>query len=110
MFELYGPARTEFLNYVRTISVANDGGRWRMDLGGTPIPYEEQSWFDAKRVKDRFQVEHLASLLRTIGIDAFNERYYGERGVLLERHGPTAPGLREYTLAEVQAPSTGAKD
>lgn len=109
MFEFYGPERTEFLNYLRTISVANDGGRWRMDQSGKPLPCEQTSWFEAKRVKDRFQVEHLASLLRALGIDAFDERYYGADGVLVERQGPTAPGFREYELAEVHATWTSGK-
>ena len=61
------------------------------------------SWFGARQVKDRFREEHLASLLRSLGIDAFNQSFYRSEGLLLERHGPTAAGCREYQLSEVQA-------
>lgn len=103
MFELYGANQTDFLNYIRAISAANDGGRWRFDQAGTPLPGEDARWFAAKQVKQRFKEEHLEALLRTLDIEAFDEHFYGEQGVIIERHGPTAAGLREYDLAEVQA-------
>lgn len=103
IFELYGAERTEFLNYVRTISVANDGGRWRMDQSGEPLPGEDPSWFSARQVKDRFREEHLALLLRSFGIEAFDQAFYRRDALLIERHGPTAPGYREYQLAEIQS-------
>jgi len=103
IFELYGPDKTDFLNYVRTISVANDAGQWHVDQSGVPLAGEEKSWFGARKLKDRFREEHLAALLHSLGIDAFDERFYASKGVLIERHGPTAVGSREYQLAEVQA-------
>jgi hypothetical protein len=103
MFELYGSEKTDFLNYLRTISVANDGGRWRFDEAGSPLEGEDSSWYSPRNVKDRFRLEHLTSLLRTLGIDAFSEAFYAERGTLFERHGPAAAGLREYGLAEARA-------
>jgi hypothetical protein len=97
MFELFGPEP-------RTISVANDGGRWRMDLMGTLLPGEDPSWFAPRSVKDRFREEHLVALLQSMGLDVFNEEFYAGEGVLIEHYGaPNPPGYREYTLEEVQA-------
>lgn len=103
IFELYGPERTGFMNYVRTMSVTNDGGRWRMDQSGAALPGEDPSWLHARQVKDRFREEHLGSLLMTLGIDAFNPSFYRSEGLLIERHGPTAAGCCEYQLSEIQA-------
>lgn len=103
IFELYGPENTEFLNYVRTISVANDGGRWRFDQSGTPLEFEDAKWFSPRTIRERFQEEHLALLLRRMGLNAFEESFYGTHARLLERHGPTANGYEELELSEVQA-------
>jgi hypothetical protein len=109
IFELYGPAETDFLNYQRTISVANDGGRWRLDRGGTPLPAEDSSWFASRMVKDRFRVEHLAALLGTFGLDAFNESFYRPIGKLIEKHGPPVKGSVEYDLAAAKSRSSPGK-
>jgi hypothetical protein len=101
IFELYGPEKTNFLNYVRTISVANDGGRWRIDLGGTPLASEDEAWFSPRKVADKFEHEHLAALLNSLGIDAYDESFYLPQGVLVERSGPTGPGYAEYHLEDL---------
>lgn len=103
IFELYGPERTYFLNYVRTISVANDGGRWRFDQGGTPLPHEDASWFSARTIKDRFSHEHLVALLRGMGLAPFDASFYESKGVMIERSGPTAVGYEEYQLADLRS-------
>ena len=74
-----------------------------MDQYGAPLPGEDASWFQARQIKERFREDQLASLLKTLGVDAFNAGFYGSEGVLIERHGPTAAGYREYSLSEVQA-------
>lgn len=101
IFELYGPNNTDFLNYVRTISVARDGGRWRFDQAGQPLGSEEPSWFAARAVRDRFPLSALAELLSRIGIDAFDESFYIAGGTLIERRGPLLPGCREFGLGDL---------
>lgn len=107
IFELYGAEQTAFMNYVRTISVANDGGRWRIDQFGPCLAGEDASWLRARQVKDRFRLEHMAVLLRSIGIDAFEAGYYAPSATLVSRVGPSAVGCREYSLSEVQAEWAG---
>jgi hypothetical protein len=53
-FELFGPLDTDFLNYVRTVSVAFDGGKWRFTATGTPQAFEEIDAYKARRTRDRF--------------------------------------------------------
>lgn len=104
MFELYGPdVPGQPLNTLRALSVANDGGRWRMDLSGTALPGEQPAWLAAKSVRDRFLPEHLAAILRTLDIDAFAASFYGSPGALIEHWGPPVRGYRERSLEEVQA-------
>jgi len=102
IFELYGPDQTEFLNYVRTISVVKDGSRWRFDQSGTALSAEDPSWYAPRTVADRFRVEHLALLLRRLGADAFDENFYRGDAAVVERHGPTVPGCHEYELDEAR--------
>lgn len=104
MFELYGPeVPGQPLNTLRALSVANDGGRWRMDVSGPPLRGEDPAWLAAKSVRHRFLPAHLAAVLRSLGIDAFDASFYGSPGVLVERWGPPVPGYRERSLEEVQA-------
>jgi hypothetical protein len=103
IFELYGPEQTEFLNYIRTISVANDGGKWRFDQSGRPLEVEDASWFTSRSVKNRFQDEHLSLLLKRLGLKPFEENFYGSEGRLIERHGPTVPECKEFQISDVQA-------
>lgn len=52
---------------IRSITCADDGGRWTFDLAGTQLPIEERFDYDARRKRDRFTKQDLADLLRSIG-------------------------------------------
>ena len=43
ILEAYGGKATDFLNYVRSVSVANDGGKWVFSQAGAPFPFEDKS-------------------------------------------------------------------
>jgi hypothetical protein len=81
-FELFGPHQTHFINFVRTVSVANDDG-WRFEVSGEPQPFEDQMAYTRKRVRDRFTSEMLADYCSALGIDVFNPAAYGPRAVLV---------------------------
>jgi hypothetical protein len=103
IFELYGPTEDQaFLNYQRTVSVANDGGRWRFSQSGTPLDFEDPSIFAVRSVRDRFGFEHLVRYLAQFGISGFDASFYTGDGFLVERHGPHAPDMREYRLEDVR--------
>jgi hypothetical protein len=104
---VYGPDRTHFLNYVRTIGLIHDGDRWSFDQTGTPFPFENLAAYGARRKRDRFTFEMLEHYLAELGLEPFNEDFYrtapDEPARLIERHGQRPPGLRELTLEEVRA-------
>ncbi len=104
--EVYGPEKTHFLNYVRSISLVNDGGRWDFSQNGTPFPFEDVSRYAARRKKDRFTFEMLERYLSELGLSPFDEKFYlpdsAGAAQLVEKNGPAPPGLREYTLMEVR--------
>jgi hypothetical protein len=102
IFELYGPRSTTFLNHERSIAVANDGGRWIFQQAGTPLPFEQLEAYGARSIRDRFNIELLDRYLQALGIHAFDEAFYKHEGVLLERVGPLAANVQEYSLDEVR--------
>jgi hypothetical protein len=102
IFEVYGPKQTSFLNYERSIAVANDGGKWKFEQAGAPLEFECQEAYRARAVRDRFTPEMLERYLLALGIHAFDSEFFGPEARLLERRGPHAVGLREYSLREVR--------
>jgi hypothetical protein len=104
VFELFGPQRTDWLNSVRSIAVANDGGRWTFEMEGEPLPFEATENYTAKRVSDRLTPEMLKSYCAALGIQAFEEDYYAPEHVatLIELTGAAPVGVRECSLEEAQ--------
>jgi len=98
-FELFGAEKTEFLNYIRTVSAANDGGKWVFSATGTVQDFEETDQYNAKRVADRFTPEMLERYAKALGIDLFDPDFYGGRGSLFESGG----ALRQMSLREAKA-------
>jgi hypothetical protein len=101
-FELFGPLPTEFINYVRTVSVINDGGRWRFDANGTVQWFEDVSRYEARRVRSRFDAAMLRDYCRALGVDPFDTSAYGPQGALVTTPLPPAPGGHVMSFAEVQ--------
>lgn len=87
-FELYGPERTDFLNYVRSISVVNDGGRWRFDALGEVQPFEVTENYRRRRVAERFDEEMLVDYCAALGLRPFDPNFYSGAGVLLATRRP----------------------
>jgi hypothetical protein len=81
-FELYGPTRTHFLNYVRTVSLTNDDG-WQFDATGTVQPFEDVQAYERPRIRERFTSDMLSRYCKAIGVDVFNSAAYGPRAVLV---------------------------
>jgi hypothetical protein len=98
---LLGPLRTDFLNYVRTISVVHDG-RWRFDAAGTVQDFEDPEQYQARRVRDRFTSELLSRYCEALGVRPLDEEFYLDAGVLLERPLPLPAAAVTMTLTEAQ--------
>ena len=56
----------------RSISCADDGGRWDFHLEGDPLAVEEEFDYDARRKRDRFTRDDLGLLLRDLGVRPVN--------------------------------------
>ncbi|WP_146209861.1 hypothetical protein [Vitiosangium sp. GDMCC 1.1324] len=105
MLEMFGPRRTTGLNYVRTLAVSNDGGRWVFDQSGEPFSFEKLEQYQARRLRDRFTFDMLKEYLRHLGLSPFEEDFYLPEGApawLVERKSPVSPKHKEYTLAQVR--------
>lgn len=106
IFELYGPQDTDFLNYIRSITLANDGGKWVFAQSGTPLPFEDTSLYKARDVKQRFNFDTLQQYLKNLNLFPFEEDFYlpasNNKAILIEKSGPVNPNLKEYSLAEAR--------
>lgn len=68
VLEVYGPSGEPPLAMERSITAANDGGRWIFETAGAAYPFEDESAY-ARRVKaDRFTTDMLYSYLRALGV------------------------------------------
>lgn len=102
-FELFGPLDTEFLNYVRTVSVTFEGSRWQFNATGTEQAFEEVDVYGARRVRDRFTSAMLERYCKALGIDVFEPTAYGPGAVLVESSVPMAPDGKVMSLQQAQA-------
>jgi hypothetical protein len=100
-FEMLGPFKTDFLNYIRTVSASFDGN-WVFDVFGTPQDFEELDAYRAPRARDRFTSEMLERYCKALGLDVFNPQAYGPRAVLVRSEVEVPPNGKVMTLHEVQ--------
>jgi len=61
---------------VRTISVMNDGSRWRFYQEGDPLPQEDPAWVLGPRIADRFSENALVLLADSVGVRLLSESFY----------------------------------
>ena len=101
-FEPFASERQEFLNYERSISAANDGGRWVFSATGTVRPYENIAQYDAPRVRDRFTPEMLEKYCVALGIKLFDADFYGPDAILIEVNDPLPRHHPVLTLVEAR--------
>ncbi|WP_309891522.1 hypothetical protein [Archangium sp.] len=105
VLEVYGPRQTDWLNYLRTLHVAHDGGRWVFGQSGEPFPFERLEQYQARRVRDRFTFDMLEEYLHHLGLSPFEEDFYlpqGSSAWRVEMTGAVVPSYREYTLAQAR--------
>jgi hypothetical protein len=109
IWEVYAPESlggAPPLGYLRSVSCANDGGRWTFDTSGSPFSFEELERYSAPRKKDRFDRDLLTSYLARLGSRPFDHDFYAVAlstpSALVEarRRWPSPP--REYSFDEVQ--------
>jgi hypothetical protein len=102
-FEMFGPVRTEFLNYVRTISLIHDGARWRFDANGTVQDFEDLDAYQRRRVRDRFTLANLIDYCAALGVAPFDQDFYPGPSVLLETPATPPREAKVLSLSEARA-------
>jgi hypothetical protein len=101
-FELFAPEPREISNHERSVSAANDGGRWCFNVFGTVQPYEKIDQYKARKIKDRFTPEMLEAYCEALGIKLFDAEFYGPDGILITIHDPLPPNHKPLTLREAR--------
>ena len=110
-FEIYEPVDTDFLNYGRTLNLSNEDGKFVFTNRGTPFSFEDTSRYGLQNLRERLTPDILEEYLHQLGIDVFDEDFYDcgrERmAILIEKQGPTAPKLEEFTMVQAQRKKRG---
>jgi hypothetical protein len=76
-FALYGPKKTDWLNRIRQVGVANDVSGWEFSADGEIQPYEQAQNYRKRKIVDRFTVGMLESYCRALNIELFDAEFYG---------------------------------
>ena len=110
IWEVYAPVELGGippLCYRRSVSAANDGGRWVFDESGEPFPFEQLDQYMLPRKRDRFTRELLAEYLAEFDLDPFSDSFYrvsvDSPAVVLDNTTRWPEPAPEYTLDEVIA-------
>jgi hypothetical protein len=95
-FDLLADHPAARLNTERAILMMNDGGPWKFHTVGDPLPFEQTERYEAKKIRDRFTVDMLEEYCRAIGVEVFDEEFYGPRGYVIEQRfrEPNGPAQR----------------
>lgn len=100
-FTLFGPLNTEFTNYVRSISLVREGGRWHWNVNGTQQWFEEAESYESRDVAARFTIGQLARYCAALGVHPFEAAAYGKTGVLIDSH-QVVPVAKQFSLDQAR--------
>ena len=101
-FTLYGPEQTDWLNVVRSVAAVQDNGRWEWSESGAPQPFEDTAAYNRRRVRDRLTLDMTATYCGALGIQPFDESFFGTVGQLVENLNITG-NVRSETLQQARA-------
>lgn len=101
-FALYGPNKTDWLNRIRSISLANDVSGWEFAAQGEVQAFEQTENYKKPNSIDRFTPEMLEFYCAALGIELFNADFYGEQSLLVhtKRAGSRGPTM---SIAEARS-------
>jgi hypothetical protein len=100
-FALNGPNKTDWLNRIRSVTLANDVGGWQFTAEGEVQPYELTENYGKRKMTDRFTPKMPESYCAS-GIDLFNPDFYGEQSLLvhIKRESARGPAM---SIAEARS-------
>ena len=70
------------MNIERSVSVINDVGGWEFNSVGSVQGFEQVERYSARRIADRFTPEMLEEYGRALGLELFDEAFYGGAGLI----------------------------
>lgn len=79
---VHGPDGEPPLMYERTIDAVCKDGRWSWEVSGPPLPFEDPTRYQARRIRDRFNREALVDCLAKAGIRVDDDAFYGPATVV----------------------------
>lgn len=100
--EMFGPDMTEFLNYVRTISVVRDGKRWRFDANGTVQHFEDVEAYSRRKIADRLTGSMLVAYTSALGLRPFEMDFFPGPSVLVRNSAEPPAGALVLSLHAAQ--------
>jgi hypothetical protein len=83
-FDLWGQEPVDAFHCTRSIGATHDGDRWSWDVVGEPLPFERMETYSRKRIKDRFPDELAKQYCLALGVNPYDDSFYGQSGVLVE--------------------------
>ena len=101
-FEMFAPIATDFLNYVRTVSVIQDGSRWRFDANGIVQDFEDVEAYKRRTVVDRFSAKMLAEYAAALGLRPFDLAFFPGPSVLVRNPAIPASDALVVSLQDAQ--------
>lgn len=101
-FTLFAPEPRQRLNIDRSVSVINDVRGWKFETLGSVQPFEQVERYTAKMVADRFTPEMLEEYCRALGIELFDEDFYGGPGFVTYSYPWFLPRLQSFSLSEAR--------
>lgn len=102
-FELYGPVGNP-LNYVRAISLTQDGARWSFDNDAEEpvLDFEEVEAYASRKVRDRFTLDMLKRYSAALGLHPFYPEFYPGPSILVTNASEQQTQEDSFSLAEVR--------
>jgi hypothetical protein len=101
-FTLFAPEKRDFLNIERSVSVSHDVRGWDFNSIGRMQDFEQVERYAARKIADRFTPELLEEYCRALGINLFDEDFYGGAGFITHAYPRFLPKLATATLAQAR--------
>lgn len=104
-FQMFGPRlELDSPRYVRTVSVTQDGSKWRFDQSGTVQDFEDPSAYRRRRIAERLTPQMLIDYCAALGVHPFEEGFYsGDTALIVSPDpDPLPPSHMELSLAEAR--------
>lgn len=90
-------------NYVRAISLTQDGARWSFYADDKPVlDFEEVEAYSSRKVRDRFTLDMLKRYCAALGLHPFDREFYPGPSILVTNASELQTQETSLTLAEVR--------